>query len=127
MSYLILPVTPVIILAVSTSILFLFFLIFSILSLVFSMPFLYVLMYLITLNHTRYCSQLHPKYILQNTYIQSCYTKVFTHPSSIAYVILGKNTFPICIYSSQAKGSWIMTALIYFEAVVSSNRNQEDE
>lgn len=84
-------------------------------------------MYSIPLNHIYYHSQLHPKYILQSIYIQSHYTKLFMHTSPIAYIILGKNTFPTCIYGSQAKGSQIMTGLISFRAVISFKRNKEDE
>lgn len=128
LSYLILPVTPVILLAVSTSIIFPFFLPSSTISLVSPVPFLPVLIFLVTLNCMHYCSQLHPKRILQSTYIQSPYTKVFTHTSSIVYVkFMIKNTFSMFLYSSQAKGSWMMRAVIYFGAVVSSKRNQKDE
>lgn len=113
-------------LAVSTSILFPFFLPLSVPSLVSSVPFLRVLMYPIPLNHIHHHFLLPPKYILQSIYIQSHYTEVFMHTSPIAYIILGKNVYT-CIYSSQAKGSQITTALISFRAVVSFKRNEEDE
>lgn len=88
LSYLILPVTPVILLAVSTYIIFPLFLSLSTISFAYSVPFPPVLIFLVTLDCVHYYSQLHPKCILQSTYIQSPYTKVFTHTSSVVYVIL---------------------------------------
>lgn len=115
LSYLILPVTPVILLAVSTSIIFPFFLPLSTISLVSSRLFPPVLIFLVTLSCMRYFSQPHPKCILQSTYVQSPYTKVFTHTPSVFICYSGLKPPFLCFHTvlrPRGHGWWQLSSTL---------------